>query len=276
MSRGIRLDYFGHVWVGRTSALQSLPGYTHPPISKRIKRRGTIGVPWTCIETSGGRVGTQEMSRLQVALFMCSMTSLLVPNSSSSVAAEQDADAASQVELTRYKEALSVLDTADLDSVQEGLQLIGARLEGASADDRDAAFLAFREFFYDVEQDQNREERPDGVEFEENFLKTLEKNGFRLVGSEGFWYVDEHPDFLHKKFGELVSEPIGELLRIRVEEIDEGTFDDAALVVSFKNIADRVRTWDRYLSKYPDSPLLDEAKYFYRLYLHTLLEGVEQ
>jgi len=193
--------------------------------------------------------------------------------STMAIATEHDEGVSAQNNLAVYGEFLSDLDRGDVTSIQNGVQRLGELFDSRPVEEMDAAFLAFRGFYYEVEMEQNDFERFDGSELEDSFLKDLDQNGFRLSSSEGMSYVDEHPKFLHRAFGDRVSEPVGVFLRLRVNELEEGIFDDAVLMISFENLAERVRTWERYMEKYPDFVLFDEAKYFYQTYLLTLLEG---
>lgn len=213
------------------------------------------------------------MNRIRNQIVLCLSAGVLGLVWPLAVAVAQDGDKNVRDGLSIYREFLSRLDQGELASVQKGLQEFIERYESRPADEKDAAFLALRKFFYEIEEEQNRVQRLDGIALEKAFVESLARNGFRLWESEGYWYVDEHPKFLHKEFGKRVSEPIRAFLRLRVKELKEGFSDDAALEVSFENLAQRVRTWERYIAGHPDSPLQDEAKYFYQVYLGALLEG---
>jgi hypothetical protein len=202
--------------------------------------------------------------------FLAGLSGLL---SAIAIAADSEEDVSVRNNLAVYGEFLSNLNPGDVTSVQKGLQELDVLFNDRPVEEMDAAFLAFRRFYYEVEMEQNEVERFEGDEVDDIFLKALDQNGFRLSSSEGMSYVDEHPKFLHRKFGERVSEPVSTFLRLRVNELKEGIFDDAVLTISFENLADRVRTWERYMAEHPDTSLFDEARYFYQVYLLTLLEG---
>jgi hypothetical protein len=108
-----------------------------------------------------------------------------------------------------------------------------------------------------------------------NLTNSLEKNGLRLSITEGSYYIDEKPDYLINSFKSFVSPSVYEFLNIRGRELQEGFSEDAKLIITFREVGNRIITWQNYLKKYPSSPLLAEAKFSYHLYLNTFLTGLD-
>lgn len=214
--------------------------------------------------------------RLFAVLLSLAALSASVP--SITVAAEQKAGEDPQAEATAYRESLSALDPSDLGSVQEALRQFRDRFDNQPVKERDAAFLAFRVFYYGVEDKQSRllwGRESEEIENDDALKASLGESGFRLVTTEGDWYVRERPDFLYEEFSERVSEALRVFLQLRMRELREGLGGDATLNISFEDLGDRVLAWERYLAQYPDSPLRDEANFFYPSYWYLLLTGTD-
>lgn len=99
---------------------------------------------------------------------------------------------------------------------------------------------------------------------EDNALKEkvfqLRQNGFRVSMSEGNHYVDEEAYFLLSNFSGFTSDGIVEFLTIRSKDIKEGFAEDAALIITWDKIGDRIALWDNYINKFPGYPEAKEAK----------------
>jgi hypothetical protein len=180
--------------------------------------------------------------------------------------------------LSAFREILSGLDRAKLSSVIKATEVFEERFDPRPVDERVGAFLIFRAFYYDLLEEQTRLVRKrhwEDVDNDTDYPVSLRKHGLRLQATEGVYYVGERPNFLIREFGEKVSEAVQAFLRLRSKELADGFSDDGALVISFENVAGRVRSWENYLASYSASPLSEEAMYFYRAYLHTLLGGLD-
>ncbi len=187
-----------------------------------------------------------------------------------------------------YSDFLASLNQDRLSVVQQALSYYKQHLAGRPIPERDAAFLAFREFFYAVRRQQNRifwkrqatitGMSPEKIEREmtkNGHVARLRENGFRLTSSEGDWYITEDPDFLYERFSEYVSDAVRACLDLWRKELTEGYAEDAGLRISFSDVAERVLHWERYIAEFPKSPLLNDAKWFYRSYFHTLFVGMD-
>jgi hypothetical protein len=209
-------------------------------------------------------------------------------------------------DLNGYQKYLNSLDKNDPDSIQKGLISFLFNAERFSGADRDQGYQFFRNFYYrtlyqyneNFNQDKRLLEKiyqkdPDGTIYidkilanlnnptlkkdpqVEKFVLQLWKNGLELSQTEGNFYLSEQPGYLFYHFNGRVSPSLKQFLAIRERELAEGFSEDAGLLISFQALGDRVATWDGYLEKYPASPQLNEAKYYYLLYLYTFLTGID-
>ncbi|MGI8893170.1 MAG: hypothetical protein ACR2GN_06885 [Bacteroidia bacterium] len=184
----------------------------------------------------------------------------------------------------------SYLTTLDLrlpESAGSGLSYTQTIMQTMDEGRRDSAFILYRQFFYEIMMQQNEilsenelvaralAENKQDVEEVEYFRKKIMDNGMIFLQSEGFFYIDEDHNYLHKAFSSYVSDPVKKLLEIRKEEMKKGFSEDAALLISFQELGERVRNWEILLEENPDLKLQQEAKGYYNLYLSTFLTGLD-
>jgi len=189
--------------------------------------------------------------------------------------------------LMQYREYSKNLAKTDLSSISKALNKYKELFTTAPLTFRDSAFTEFRNLFYnvinnysdsfwnnaDLMKKVNEKQNDDPVV--KDFKSSLENNGLRLSITEGSYYIDEKPDFLINNFKIFVSPGVNEFLKIRSHELKEGFSEDAVLIITFRELGNRIITWQNYLNKYPASPLLAEAKFSYHLYLNTFLSGLD-
>jgi hypothetical protein len=189
--------------------------------------------------------------------------------------------------LVNFRVYLDKLHKNDLASISHASNEFRKNFSAAVPEIRDSAFIEFRSFYYDVinnyyETFLNNQELVNKLNDHKNEdhqvqqLKiALNQNGLRLSKTEGGYYIDEKPDYLYNNFNNFVSRDINEFLLIRSKELEEGFSEDAKLLISYKSLGDRIITWEKYLNKYPASPLSAEAKFSYHLYLNTFITGLD-
>jgi len=189
--------------------------------------------------------------------------------------------------LVNFRAYLDKLHKNDLASISHASNEFRKNFSAAVPVIKDSAFIEFRSFYYDVinnyyETLLNNQELVNKLNDQKNEdpqvqqLKiALNQNGLRLSKTEGGYYIDEKPDYLYNNFNNFVSRDINEFLLIRSKELEEGFSEDAKLLISYKSLGDRIITWEKYLNKYPASPLSAEAKFSYHLYLNTFITGLD-
>ncbi|MGA1871716.1 MAG: hypothetical protein ACMUJM_24575 [bacterium] len=106
-----------------------------------------------------------------------------------------------------------------------------------------------------------------------NFIKLLDENYCTLCSTEGGYFICEKNDALRNIFANKVSPSISEFLKIREKEMHKQFFEDATLVISFKELGERIVTWEDFLNKYKEDKIKDEADRYHKIYLSTFLIG---
>jgi hypothetical protein len=188
----------------------------------------------------------------------------------------------------KYAAFLDQQRSDDFYSIGKGVNYFKENFADLSEMTTDSAFIEFRNFYYVVINEGNSimwmdeefqsEFWKDSSEYSPRvnaFLDSLHNNGLRLSSSEGFFYIDEDPEFLHKNFKDFISESIEEYLKIRMNELEEGFADDAELLISYDQLTERILYWEKYLKKYPNSFLKNDAQFNYSLYLNTFITGMD-
>lgn len=193
----------------------------------------------------------------------------------------------SSISLLQFREYLDKLHKSELVSISKASNEFKKSFSTAPPEIKDSAFIVFRAFYYDVinsyyevfwnNQDLvmklNANNNDDPQVRQLNLA--LDHSGLRLSKTEGGYYIDEQPKYLYSNFRNYVSRAISEYLFLRSKELEEGFSENSKLLISFKSLGDRIAAWERYLIKYPASPLSAEAKFSYHLYLNTFISGLD-
>lgn len=108
-----------------------------------------------------------------------------------------------------------------------------------------------------------------------SFKKCLDYCGLQLISGEGMLYITETNYYLYKLFKGKVSYQLDQYLSMRSLELRQGFADDAALMISYEELYERIISNEDFLTKYPDFFLKKEIEENQKLYLSTLLTGIE-
>lgn len=95
---------------------------------------------------------------------------------------------------------------------------------------------------------------------------------FSEIG-EGYVEIDPLPDFYYKIFKNYVTDDYKDYLYLKSEENKSLYSADAGLVISFKDLGDRVISWENFMTKYPNSKLIASVKEEYKNYQMDYLVG---
>lgn len=130
------------------------------------------------------------------------------------------------------------------------------------------------------------DEKEDGLL--QNFYseKEADKKGIKLLGEkllkhqlqydeigEGYVEITTKPDFYYALFKNYVTSDYKEYLLLQSEENKVPYSVDAGLIISFKDLGDRVVTWENFMNKYPNSKLMKSVKDEYKMYQMDYLIG---
>jgi hypothetical protein len=92
---------------------------------------------------------------------------------------------------------------------------------------------------------------------------------------EGIVEIKTKNDFYDNIFKTYVSDDYKAYLAIKKEEDKVSYSADASLLISFKEIGERVIVWEKLLAKYPASKLIDKIKQQYQSYQNDYLFGMD-
>ncbi|MDP2301133.1 MAG: hypothetical protein Q8N03_01755 [Ignavibacteria bacterium] len=191
-------------------------------------------------------------------------------------------------ELSSYQNYFDSLKIDLVHSIPSAANYYLKNIKSLSVEKRDSAFFIFTHYYYKVKfklndslmydldllnKLENKAFNKDSVVT--GFKKIVSESGFKLNQSEGYYYVEESPNYLYSKFGKYVSPAISEYLSIRKKELNEGFAQDAALMISFKSITQRILTWQDYLIKFPDSYYSSQVNSYTNMYINALLGGLD-
>lgn len=185
-----------------------------------------------------------------------------------------------------YKLFLDKLNNDSLTSIPFALDYIKTCIS-ADNPDRDSIFLLFYYKFYEVVNRLNdsletkyktifEQLDKDSNTVELNaFKNNLKACGIGIFITEGIYYLDVISDFFYNNFKNRVSDGVAEFLNIRKEELKQGFSEDARMLISFEDLYLRVKRWENFINKYPNTVITCEAYFYYTTYLETLLTGMD-
>jgi hypothetical protein len=185
-----------------------------------------------------------------------------------------------------FKKYISALNDAEPTSIPFALDYIETCLP-AALPERDSVVLLFNVKFYTIcnklsedldtkygsltKQLEKDVKSPELSAFQNN----LKVCGIGVFSTEGNYYLDVLPNYFYDNFKDRVSEGTKTYLNIRKQELAEGFTEDAGLLISYKQLYQRVKNWDKYLSTFPKNVYTGEADGYYTTYLETFLTGTD-
>ncbi|MCT4697548.1 hypothetical protein [Tenacibaculum haliotis] len=107
-----------------------------------------------------------------------------------------------------------------------------------------------------------------------NFIIMLNERNLTLDSSEGTYFIVEDSDFSLSLFKNNLSTSFIDYLKIIKVEDKHKFADDAALLISYEKLSERVITWERYIGKHKSLSHKNSIRR-YKIYLSTLLRGVD-
>lgn len=124
---------------------------------------------------------------------------------------------------------------------------------------------------YEIKALRNPENLPDGVV--RSLMERYVDMGYSVYMSEGMYFLDPSPKFLLGNFKTAISDELYDYLSYRSEEVERHTYSDAAIVITWDELADRMVSWEKFMDKYPNSIRLDEVKSMYEMYRFSFFIG---
>lgn len=211
----------------------------------------------------------------------------LKPNSvARSVAANHGQLKGINGDLISFKKYLSGLSDNDLASIPYALDYIKTCLP-SDLTERDSIVLLFNVKFFKVSNKLSEEletKYPTLIKQLEKDIKSRELSifqdnlkacGIGIFSTEGNYYLDILPNYLYNNFKDRVSIGVKTYLDIRRHELTEGFSEDAGLLISYKQLYQRVKNWEKFINNFPKTVYTNEANNYYETYLETLLTGMD-
>lgn len=163
---------------------------------------------------------------------------------------------------------------ADTDMLDEGVRRI-MKLQEDSAG-KYTAMLGDREALLQYSAEDLKVLSRIGDENLRKQLMKLKDNGYSLYQAEGDFYIEPDPAFLIKRFEKHISEPLAEFLKLKAIEVEKHFAADAALIITWDELSDRIAGWEAYIARYPEAPEAAQAREdYYRRYMFFYLNGID-
>ena len=81
------------------------------------------------------------------------------------------------------------------------------------------------------------------------FKELVNKNGFNIAHSEGMIYLTKSPEFIKSKVPEFIDSISMEFINLYCREIEKVCCEDAAIIISDKELVERAFHWGNLLEK---------------------------
>ena len=109
-----------------------------------------------------------------------------------------------------------------------------------------------------------------------DFKKLVESNGLSIAFSEGTIYIEINTDFIINETLEIINDSLAiEFLKLYCEEIDKKCCDDAALIISEKELINRIYYWGKILEKSSGNHYEEIAKKHFNSYKYIAFNGMD-
>jgi hypothetical protein len=213
-------------------------------------------------------------------------------NDSLSVATEADTVAllSSTRSVAMYKRALEALPLEESSSLI-GLTLFRKSFQTTNRTENDKALQAYLQFQARLIESLN--ERLHESEYYEainslvwadtsryekkgkDYRDKLKGTGLVLAFTEGTPYIDRDAAVIRNYFHEYLTGETQSFYSQFEEETKESFSEDGGLIISLESLAGRIGFWDTFLSKYPNSIFVNEAKSRLDVYLFYFVSGMD-
>jgi hypothetical protein len=187
-----------------------------------------------------------------------------------------------------YEEKLKTLPFTEESSSLLGLELFKSTYKTDNPEENDKALLAYLKFQERLldSLDYHLPEREgydklntlmsDSIAPEAKFIeKEIQKKGLALGQSEGTLYYKPYPQVIGNYFMEYLTPSTKEYYKQFLKETNQSFSEDAGLLISPKDVADRLIFWDKFLAANPEHFFAADAKNRYNSYLYALLIGMD-
>lgn len=187
-----------------------------------------------------------------------------------------------------YRNLLDTIDKNDPVSIPLAVKFIKIGLK-TDVNQHDYVLAKLEELFYKITSNFEQfityekvgiynliQEKYDKPTLEiKSFLKSLNLCGINLYWDTGEFYLDQASSYFFKNFKGYGSKAYDVFLLNRKQELTEQFSNDAAMLISWQELWRRVKSWEDFITKYPNFIHFDICKVKYNEYLSTLLTGLD-
>lgn len=189
-----------------------------------------------------------------------------------------------------YKERLRQLSVKDIDSMPIATNLCLSFIQSTNnLTLRDKAFSNYRNFYFSVlknfkinlngvecsyEQGCGYLDKCDVQKEYQDSVELVKERGFDITMEEGGLYITENPEYILKMFSKYLSPQWNEFLSYRKNELINGYNEDAALMITWDILKNRIIFWETFLSKDPNFYEKDVIQYKLSDYFYSYLVGM--
>ena len=190
--------------------------------------------------------------------------------------------------LSQYSSFLGSLSDTVLTNTVVAAKRFSELFKGQDKNTCDSGYLMFENYHLALNGKLDEMHSKDGIGYDSVFTDTtqfparlslrlaeLKENGFYVGSSEGMTFIQPDFDFVAKWFYGKVS-PVMKTYLVQQNKEDKERFsEDAGLMITPKQLAQRVVWWEDFFMNNPYSLITPRAKANWIMYLDVLLSGMD-
>jgi hypothetical protein len=188
----------------------------------------------------------------------------------------------------KIKGYLARLDPKDPVSIPLAVHFIEGYPESPGAPVFDSLYFQFVEFYYKAAApftemfntekyanilNKDYDSQPDAEAL--NFRAYLDLYSIKADSEEGQYEAEADPEFFYNVFAQKATPALHDYLVIQKKELAEGFEADAGLTIEYPQVYERVEAWGKFMKDHKGHRLCEDALLSYRVYLQTLLYGMD-
>lgn len=215
-------------------------------------------------------------------------------NEGGSDANYSDSSSTSEYALSKaemFQDYLDALDTTDVNSVDKANKKFKEIFNAGDTINNDQGVVDMVDFMHkvslyghqsaiddeldysalvDIEVDGGK--APDEIE---DAYKKINANGYRVRESEGMFSLQINPFYIQKEFYPYISSNMEIMLQQIAKENLEGYAEDAAIIIPFQSLVQRVIWWEDFLKNNSNKAYTALAQEQYGKYFNALTIGMD-
>lgn len=187
--------------------------------------------------------------------------------------------------LVAYRTFVNQLDSSDVNSVSRAVEEYKTVFANERRGLCDSAFVVFQQLMDTLELKLNHKLQEDTTDYLpllkgakvptkiKNFQQQLFLNGFRIIGVDEMFYIQQYRPYVVQQIGYLLSD----VMKLYLNEIDtenrEGFSQNNAIIISAQQLVDRTLWYENFIKAYPDFEFINNCRAYKKAYLTYLFSG---